>query len=492
MSKNNQPSKYCSIARYLQRTDIDLYDIFQDLCVAGKLQATSRTTLLLPVGKLRDQLIKETYEGNIDTATIMANSLIIQRLDLSTPDAWKSATKIMNGNRQFYSAKIVNNKISIDGVELKQHKKFVPRDSTLSIWEIDSIPKASDESQKSGSYDPSDNLAKSFRYKLGLYVENKYAQKKKEMLTAHKVGSYLSFDAMENCKCVYLQKSISILYYLHEKHPDLFFSKALPVISFQPIDFYILVEPHTEPGSNFLLPEDVLLDWYKNIPQVSTKDAYKKLLEVLSNPPEEYRKYGCYKEHIVVASQANSIRHNIADLQPSVAVKEIYKVYDQLDEHNIIGDLDNVYPPELHEYYKSNPGLKMVHDELRYTTTLRFDRILNSLSADLTDYKNLINYIAETLHANTKDVRRAQLILLNPITLTAMNAQFGKDFNIFLRSTYFLYMPVKLEDIKNYPIHLAKGEKPDNGDDYIWNIDAAKLSQHERIIPGFKVDELLI
>lgn len=493
MTTNKKVSKYCSIATYLQHNDMELMNVLTDLCAAGRLNAKKNTTFLLPTGKLREQLLKDTYGGKEEEASRLIHSLILSRQNLTTPELWKKAGSVRNANNEYFTVKVVNNKITLDGIEVKPHKKFQGyANSTLSVWEIDSLPKPSTSKPKSGSYEVTTEMAKSLRYRIGIAIENKYAQRKKEMLNNIKTGSYLVFNSDEKCKCAYLETSISIQYYLLKNHYELFMNKVLPICAFQPLDFYIIVEPHTEPGSNFLVPDDIIEEWYNNQPRVSTLTAYKEILNVLSNPPQEYLKYGCYREHADIVAQVQNIRDNLLELQPGMAVKEAYKVYEKLEQANVLGELIDIYPPALHEYYKSHPGLKLVHDELRFLTTLRFDQIMNSLSADLTDYKNLINYIAETLHAPTEEIRKAQLLLMNPVSLTSNFTQYGPYFNIFIRSSYFIYMPLKLEDIKNYPAYPSDVKQPLPNDEYIWNIDAAKLSTHERIIPGFKVDDIKI
>ncbi len=129
----------------------------------------------------------------------------------------------------------------------------------------------------------------------------------------------------------------------------------------------------------------------------------------------------------------------------------IKKIYSGLEANNAIGGVGPVFPEQLAAFYRAEPGLKEVQDELRYLTFGWFKEIESTKPFDLGRFHEITNFIGEYLHAGTGEDRDKVLKLLNERTIQFQISPEMKalDINHFVCSTMFLFTPMTKSEVEN-------------------------------------------
>ena len=129
MTSKNSLKKYCSLSKYLEQNDKELYSVFENLCGISLLRPqrdSTGVTMLIPKEKAyRQKIINAAYSTSPEVATAMLKSLVLRDY-YPTPSSF--GTSVVN---------LLGQKVSIDETSdtlvkldktltLSQDKKFVP------------------------------------------------------------------------------------------------------------------------------------------------------------------------------------------------------------------------------------------------------------------------------------------------------------------------------------------------------------------------------
>lgn len=511
---------WCRISDYVETVDPELAEILRGTCVnmsLDSLRGKPGVTFLMPQDKaLRKKLADLAFSDKVEDATKagdMLNAMIIRDVFKSPSDWMAKRDDIPNSlmpaqhvEIENASGKEVTFKSGAKAV-LDERFKDASKKGNLAVWLLVSgeIPVTTDKPAKMkyqkikpkgkiGSYDVTPDHAANLRFKIAVAVENMYMlDRVQRNMGRDVVGAGHIYDYADKTKSfsqrqrnLYLEHTMSLVNFIMNVRNDhvLLCNKVLPLISFQNIDFYYLIEPHKNMAPDqYLIPTSIIQDWWVNRPSFNLQEVIDKVGQCMNDPKSSA---AIYKDKKAVILAIDAVRKHInrsIESRPREAPQLIAEVYKTLCEQNKIDDIENVFPDELIAYYRAEPGLKLMQDELRYLTYLMFEKLENSIDFDRHAFETIVNLIAEYMHSVTADERERSLKLLNKNTIRYLIQPTEKvhEIKIFINSTHFIYVPLGPNDMRNYPLKnvIVRPDPSDLGG--IWNIDLAMLSKHKRL-----------
>lgn len=501
---------YCRIIDYVEAVDSDLAELIRGTCtdmVLTSLKGKPGITFLMPQDKaFRAKLSELAYSekpADAIKAGDMINALIIR-------DVFKSPSDWMAKKDDIPNSLMPSQHVEIDSVSgkevvfksgakaiLDESFRDASKKTNLAVWKLTGeIPVTTDKpaklkyaksGKKMGGYDVTAQMSQTQRYKIALAVENAYA------LSQLKKGSGDSLFGGGSSD-IYLDYTLSLINYIMNVRKDTstMYDRVLPLISLDKIDFYLLVEPHKFGGS-YLLDDGLISEWWvqKNRYSVNHKDVVKQIEDLLNHGSGAL----IYTSRAQLLDRINEVRCQLGqfvDGRPRSCVDEIAHVYEKLESDNTIGGMGPVYPAPLIQYYQSEPGLKMIHDDLRYLTYGAF-KSLESESFDLGRYNEILNMIGECLFAATPDERSRQQKLLNKNTIKYAISPTEKinEIKVFLYSTMFMYTPMTESDAMGLK-QKHSIRRPDPQNIVVFNISKDLYIQHSRLAVGSSANPSVI
>ncbi len=141
--------KFCSIQRFLQQYNPNLYELYEDLCLVSLLRPRGKNqglTFMMPDKKATTLIQKKTYSDNPEEADKILRSLIIKST-CNTMSDWTRDGNIvdsMNFKVNVDKNKSNTNKIVLAdrGITLEKNKKFIElqrhyqKMPLLNVWDI--------------------------------------------------------------------------------------------------------------------------------------------------------------------------------------------------------------------------------------------------------------------------------------------------------------------------------------------------------------------
>lgn len=513
----------CSINNYLEDSYPEIYEFLRLSCAnVTNLSHKNGITFLVPVEKKTvDKLKKSLESDNMDEFTQacnMLNAMIIYDVMNDTSDWNSKKDDIPNALRQHVEIDSVTTKLVKfkNGATAVLDEKFKPRVSDpergprLRVWLLTGeIPVTTDKPAtfkyrlkkgelppKKGGYSPSNEQMLSVRWSIAIAVENIYMFEKEQNPgpTMTQKGHSFGFGANSTdnmkpshlrggYKNAYLDYTMSLVDFISTRYNKLLFDVVLPNIAFQVADFYILLEPHKTSGK-FLIDDDIIEEWWSNMGSFNTAATIKKVSVWLSNPPQEYKRFAVYSNRLGIIGAVDEIRTNWR-VNPKNIVPTVQGIYNTLVTANRIGNISNIYPAPLIEYYSSNPIMKLIQDEMRYVVYLMMETMNHQLGFSRADFANIITTIASyTYGASDKSLK-----LFNATTIANSIDPIEKvsEINIFAHSTNFIFVPLSAQDIVNFPFKSII-TKPHPLDIKIFNIARATELQHKRLIEASEIN----
>jgi hypothetical protein len=289
---------------------------------------------------------------------------------------------------------------------------------------------------KSGGYIPVKDQIEGLRFLIRSEVENKY-------FAACSIRN-------KSARRVYCKYSLSLIDWMMNNGHNKLVYDILPILSFDAVDFYFLLEPDRVVG-NMLIPNDIINGWWesKTYESVDTNGIIKRLQDILRSGKDQS---AVYKNRAGLIKEINNISKNIylkTASKPRTLPDAIAAEYDNLENNNKIGQISNVYPDYLANFYRENKGLKMLHDEMRYYCCASFSNI--ERYCHIGDFHAFSNFMAECTHAGTGEERKNILRLLNAkiIKYQIEPEARVKELQTFLCSGLFLYILLTEEETKS-------------------------------------------
>ena len=500
---NKKPGTFCSIPRYLEVADKEFLELVEAVCASGSLTASRGrpgTTLLIPQDKAyRKKIADLAYSDKVEDAnkaSDMINALIFRGIYKSPSDWVAQKDDIPNS---IYPPQHVDID-SATGKEIvfKSGARAVvdtdfkdsSRKSNLSVWKLMSgeIPVTTDkpaklkyakmQKGKTGGYAVSNMVTQGERFNIAIAVENAYRLHELQRRSGASLGN--------TRRDVYLEYTLSLVNYIMNvrKDTDLLYDKVLPMLSFDKIDFYLLIEPHKFSG-NYLLDDILVHEWWlQKSSSVDCKQIMKQVESMLTRGSGAL----IYTNRAAILDKVSEIRQKLCgqiDSRPRACVDEIAKEYDSFEKSNSINGLQNIYPAGIAAYYANEPGLKMIHDELRYLTYGAFKRMEQDPTFDDGRYNDIVNMIGECLHAASSVDRAGAHKLLNKNSIRYLISPTEKieEIKIFVYSTMFMYVPMTETEAMNLA-QKHSVSRPDPNNIVVFNIAKDLYTQHQRVLSG--------
>ncbi|QYB17608.1 polyprotein pp62-like protein [Pacmanvirus S19] len=497
-----KPGTFCSIPRYLDAHDREFLELVEATCTGGSLTSTRGrpgTTLVIPQDKAyRKKIADLAFSDKVEDAnkaSDMINALIFRGV-YKSPGDWISQKDDIP-NALYPPQHVEIDSASGKEIVFKSGARAVVdtdfKDSSkkgnLAVWKLISgeIPVTSDkpaklkyakiQKGKTGGYAVDNMISMGERYKIAVAVENAYR--------LHELQRRSGASLNGGHKDIYLEYTLSLVNYIMNvrKDTDLMYEKVLPVLSFDKIDFYLLVEPHKFNGS-YLLDDALIHEWWlQKSPQINCRDIMKQVESMLAGGNGAL----CYSNRSAIMDALAVIRQKLCnqiDSRPRACVDEIAKLYDDFEKSNTLPGLDGkVYPNGISTYYMNEPGLKMIHDELRYLTYGAFKRLELEPTFDDSRYNELVNMIGECLHAASSVDRAGAHKLLNKNSIRYLISPTEKieEIKIFVYSTMFMYMPMTETEAMNFS-QKHSISRPDPNNIVVFNIAKDLYIQHQRVL----------
>lgn len=504
---------YCRITDYMDSVDSEFSELIRGTCADLALNSTKGVpgkTLLWPQDKAyKEKIAKLAYSDKVEDAnkaSDMINALIIRDV-FKAPSEWL-ARKDDIPNSLMPSQRIEIDSVSGNEVIFKSGAKAVldkdfqdaSRKKNLAVWKLSGgeIPVTSDKPAthkyskmnkgKTGGYDVSNLASQSERFKIAVSVENAYVLHE----LARRTGGGQKHDN------IYLRYTLSLIKFLRKSCGDEFlYNNILALLSLDKVDFYILLEPHKF-GGQYLINDMLIHEWWVNKDLNFDMSSCIEEIDSMLKPnmvKPEYKQYLAYSGRDRIMEALSQIRlgscQNI-DARPRNCVEIVDKIYDALDQTNAIGGLGPIYPPGISAFYANEPGLKMLHDELRYLTFGAFCQLEEDRHFDMGKFHELVNMIGDYLHAATKEdkCRVTQLLNKNCIKYQIAPIEKIQEIKIFINSTMFMHFAMTYEECKNLE-SVTKRPNPNN----IKLFNIAKVihmrlyAQHRRLLQTYQSEQ---
>lgn len=389
MSKRIKPGSWCNIAAYLLENDPEMAELLTPLCLLSALERSPRrgsgVTFLLPGQKhpVREELkklIEAPDATSLSKASDIVQAMIIRDCIKQVGD-WRKTVDIPNF--MFPSRKVVfvsaeGDKVTIKGVDkpcVLSKLKFVDgtKLQNLAIWQIESgvpstttdiaqvVKKTAPRGAKLGGYVPNEDEATRARFLIGMQCENEYAQ---------------ALFAGKDCGCLALCAA-GLVQFMAQHHPEEY-KKCIGVLQRDESDFYILIEPHFDNKHAAFVSDEIITAWW-------TQGAPR------------CKDYGQYCDQLCRDIEALGLDHDAIADQISLACEScnpigINKLYAEVSASGKIGSAA-LFAPALAEYYRQNPAMKQMHDELHFFLAGMFKPV------DLPAFKESIQWIGDKMHS---------------------------------------------------------------------------------------------
>ena len=505
MAKSNFKT-WCRPIDYIEAQYPRVAELLHGTCADASLSARGKpgVTIIIPNDAVLDKIEKKAFSMKTEDANEacdMLNAYIFRNV-FKTPAEW-AAKKDELPNSLFPSQHVELESASGKEIVFKSGAKAVVDDGfrdashkrNVAVWKLTAgeIPVTKDKNattkyaarvprkNKDGAYDVSPQIAENLRYRIGLIVENEYY--------FHLMQGAINAGRHRNA---YLEYSCSLLNFIANVYvggKEILYEFVLPIISFQHIDFYLLVEPHNFTGSH-ILSDELIDEWWRNreANPCNVQAVMKQMCEMLENAPAEHDAL-IYKDRMAILTAIDKQRDALAPLIDSKArqcVEEISRIYDDLSEKNSINGTTNVLPSGLSALYKSEKGLKLMQDELRYVTYIQFMTLEER--PDTGQFREIIGMIGDYMNTFSADERARAAKLLNRNVLRSLITPTERvnEIKIFVNSTRFLFIPLTKANLDAYPRKTVM-RKPESSN-AIFNIDKALLISHKRLFQDLAED----
>lgn len=494
---------HCRIQDYIEAADPEFAEIIRGTCsdmALGSTKGKPGITFLLPQDKsLRKKIADLAYSDKIEDANKagdMINAMIFRDVFKSTSD-WVSKKDDIP-NSLFPAQHVEINTASGKEIIFKSGAKAVldenfkdsSRKSNLAVWLLTTgeIPVTTDKpatlkyakrprangSAKTGAYEMTSERSKSYRSMIALEVEKEYANYRRDLNPFSQTGQKRN---------VYNEYTINLINYILNVVNDshLVYDKLLPLISFDVTDFYLLVEPHKF-GGDYLISDTLIREWWdqRDKHHCNQQNIAAQIENLLLNGS------GClvYSDRVGVLKAIDEVRTKLQQnilYKPRQCIDEIKKFYNELESENTINGRGPILPPGLHKYYKSEPGLKFIQDEVRYLTYGMFKMSELDPLFDLQRLNNDLNKIAESLFYDQTGNKMPQLLNKAKIEAFINPTHQITEINMFVNSTMFLYIPMTKSEASNLEQkYSVKRPNPENI--VIWNMSKDLYIQHNRVL----------
>lgn len=480
---------HCHVRNYIEETYPDISAILEGTCVTHSLNTKGKTgvTFVVPQDKTLikklEQLAYSASPEEYNKAGAILQSCIFRDVFKVGGD-WTTKKPVVNS---LYPAQIVEvasstattvtfkngavaelDKGFVDGSPKKNQAVWILKSGELPVTtdkpaDLAAIKKAA-KATKAGGYNPSTEDVKNIRFAICMAVESEYVacmQASRGVLGGFFGGGH---------RDPYCEAVCSLICFLKKHAGDECIAKIAPLICWSKMDFYILVEPHRR-GNDYIIPSSYIQSWWAN--HATAPHSMEASRKIISDAVNEggSASTGRRAARQAVFDATAKLRKRILEIEGAATrdslSSAVEAAYRELEQQNKIGVSPQVFPEELHQYYMQNPGLKLIHDELRYRGEVVFRELQRDVDVgsgfDVGGFAAFASAVGDSLHASTETERRAQLRIVNKIMLSSHinNSSVINTARGFVNSVFFLFIHYEEDECKGFAKYVAEQPAPD-------------------------------
>lgn len=516
MSAGRKQLSHCNLLDYIEENDPDLHAAVRNCCAGYlfSLKGKAGITFLMPEKKnpVHKEIVDGSY-GDIDektAATDKLSALVIYDKLETLEDIKAKADDLPNALRKKVEidlAKSSANDVKLkSGGVIKPDKNFkdASRRRVQSVFVLSGAgvpvdgpdaefkyvktrngqnPRRKKQEKVEGGEDEEEERRASkgeveaerqLRMTITTNVENAYiavaasGEMGRWEIPAKAIGGARQPAKLDMAKRnPYLESTMSLINYIlmtcsDETVEKVLVGRVLPLISYENIDFYLLVEPHNSSG-NYLIPTDIIRGWYDSQPSVNVKKVFSQIDELM----DKRKGAALYEKRFAVWEAVDDEREGIEKNRRSVS--HIRGVYKRLVDSNKVGKIENVLPKELHNFYKSQPDRKLLEDELRYYAARVFATLDRQFNRDA--YNSLINNIAN-LTSSSSSAQDLRVLNENALRYGIDPKEKLEEIASFVNSQYFMFGAMSEAVHEKIVGEFNTSSRPSGEGDTVWMPDA--------------------
>jgi hypothetical protein len=288
---------------------------------------------------------------------------------------------------------------------------------------------------KRGKYQPSNDQKRSLRFAAMLLTERAYVDWviKKRTIGCSSMNPFIS-------------AVVCILELVNKRGNEglpYTYNDLLSIVCFDNFDFYLLVGAHDQ--SEPLVSTSIINAWCNESKQANC-------CALLKQHQANQMKDTHFKARV---EAVQAIRKNPTDAflgaNITTGMANLTTLYGNLEQSNKVHNMTEFWPASIAAYYKKHQGAKMLHDDVRYLSCLRFAKLeTDPRNLDFAEANGVFNFIGDALHANTEKERKTQAGLLNIQRLKnlIMPTMEKNEIVTFINSSCFLAVPYGDQTIK--------------------------------------------
>lgn len=497
----SQPTKKCynKIMEYLAENDEEMADLFSALYLEQLLQHSTGVTFLNPQDPaIRSKLNELTLSddpADIKKATAMLSAYIIFDY-LRTPDDFITKhDDLPNALRQ----RVVIDRTASNSYEVVLGKgKAIPCDfqtkKKIAVYNL------------TGHEIPTNGQPASMKY-VKLMRNTKQAKKEEvvdekkdiSMERSRALRTRLANEQLSKFKYnistgkhtfandPFVLTVMSLIHFIITKEKEtvkanIYFGRILPLLSFTSADFYILFEPYKS-VSQYIIPNSTIEQWYSTR---SNRDINigKVVRQVWQDLESVKDKYSIYSKRSEIVGEIDRVRQEVHS-NPGGArqlAEATLSAYLDLSKNNKVGDITDVYPPDIAELYSADPHRKALEDEMKYMLFNTIDELEKEYSED--DFEEFVDIIESYMAGKDSSHRRLRLLNSSNLEQSIAPRERLEEVRTFLNSTFFINVPLSYKDsTDDFPLLQAESNRPRKSTSF-WNASCFINTRLIKLMPA--------
>lgn len=491
---------FCRISDYLRKAYPEFHELLEGTCSIMNINTKGKPglTVLVPQDKAYIKKISElAYSSSPDDARKacdMLNALILRDVFKTSADWNAKKANIPNSIYPSQHVEIVSAGKEVvfkSGAKAVLDEKFIDasKRNNLAVWILVSgeIPVTSDKPSKpptrgktttggcpSGSenslaYRVIKNIEAEYLHTLQTPVQGRLRGSVSGMIVG---GHYKETRLDQQLRDPFLEATLSLVQFAKAHDQSALYDWIIPHISFNKIDVYNILQPYCTENER-MLHDDFVKSWCDYCAR--NEIDFQAAIDCVDKCLTEHRDGSLmYKDRIGVLQAVDERRVSLLTNFDKSKFALSGAFYGDVENGNVLG---NLFPESLRTWYSAHPGLKQHEDEIRYISTALFCNALkqHDPSVRVQETKVVFDKIREYCEKHL-------LVLFNPniinnMLLSSVDIEARIDF---IKSTYYMFIPLSAKDMRNFPVKNAR-VKPKINSKTIWMINAEYEKLKERV-----------
>lgn len=466
--------------KWLARYDNELAETIQSATLEKLFNLNGRPgmTIILPTGEARKEILR-LLDEDADTADMITGGRMLAAYVLldaySTPESFKSADMICNALKQVLAvdhAKSTRGTVALAcGVRITQHRdgQIAPN---ISVWVAEgSIPinlpvanvavvssrrkiAVDTKPQPKGMWSAESTAVtpatRSQREQIAHETETHYSSEVvNSNITGQRARPVFMLRVLGLCDMILQRCSDQAI-------ADIFYGRIMPLLSWEPVDFYLLFEPHLTSGQ-YMIPTDLIKQ--SIVYQFSPVDAMERVEAAMRSAPSGIM---VNIDRLGLAMAFDEQRDAVSDAPEKRMIAEtVCTAYGVIASNSIGGK--TIFPAYVASLYKNDPMKKVSVDELRYLSAKLFGR-LESAKFDRAEF----NRLTSTIRRYFETPNYTCIVNGDAIASSIQPTERIREVLGFVNSKYFLFTPLTIAETKEFAAQVKCSMRQSPTGESVW------------------------